>query len=79
MAIVPCQLAIKKINLVNKNENNYLKYSTLGLQMVAFVVVFTFIGRFLDQFFQFQFPVFTLILIMIGLFGALYYMIKKLK
>lgn len=79
MAIVPCLLAIKKINLVNKNENNYLKYSTLGLQMVAFVVVFTFIGRFLDQFFQFQFPVFTLILIMIGLFGALYYMIKKLK
>jgi len=58
--------------------NNYVKYSTIGIQMAAAVVITTFLGKYLDSFEWFKFPVFTVIGAIIGVFAAMYYLIKKI-
>lgn len=61
-----------------KNLNEYVKYSTIGIQMVAFVVISVFLGRWIDGLINVKFPVFTLIFVLFGLVVAMYYMYKKL-
>jgi hypothetical protein len=63
----------------NKKLNNIVKFSGLGIQMALFVVILTFAGKWIDQFFLFKFPIFTIVGVFIGLIGAMYYMIKQLK
>jgi hypothetical protein len=58
---------------------DYARYSGLGLQMAAFIVICTFAGRYIDKFQIVRFPLFTIIGIMFGVFGAMYYMIKQIK
>jgi len=58
---------------------DYARYSGLGLQMAAFIVLCTFAGRYLDKFELLKFPLFTVIGVMFGVFGAMYYMIKQFK
>jgi len=62
-----------------KPLGDYAKYSALGLQMAAFIVICTFAGRFLDSFKWVTFPIFTIIGLILGVFGSMYYMIKQLK
>ncbi|MBL7838425.1 MAG: AtpZ/AtpI family protein [Bacteroidetes bacterium] len=47
--------------------------------MAAFIVLCTFAGRYLDKFELLKFPLFTVIGVMFGVFGAMYYMIKQFK
>jgi len=61
-----------------KNLNEYVKYSTIGIQMVAFVVISVFLGRWIDGLINVKFPVFTLVFVLFGLVVAMYYMYKKL-
>jgi hypothetical protein len=63
----------------NKKINTIVKFSGLGIQMALFVVILTLAGRWIDQFFTFKFPIFTIVGVFIGLIGAMYYMIKQLK
>ncbi|HEY1047559.1 MAG TPA: AtpZ/AtpI family protein [Bacteroidia bacterium] len=58
---------------------DYARFSGLGLQMVAFVLICAFAGKYADSFKLTTFPLFTVIGIFIGAFGAMYYMIKQLK
>ena len=58
---------------------DYAKYSALGIQMALFIVICTFLGRFADQKIAFHFPVFTITGLIIGVFGAMYYMIGQFK
>ncbi len=46
--------------------------------MAAAVVITTFLGKYLDSFEWFKFPVFTVIGAIIGVFAAMYYLIKKI-
>jgi H+/Cl- antiporter ClcA len=50
----------------------------LGLQMAAFIVICTFAGKYIDSFKLLQIPLFTIIGLIFGVFGSMYYMIKKL-
>lgn len=59
--------------------SDYAKYSSLGIQMVLFILVCLFIGKFLDKQKWLEFPVFTVSGIFTGAFGAMYYLIKTLK
>lgn len=56
-----------------------LKYSGLAFQMIAAVLIFTFIGYKIDQWLNMNIPVFTIVFIVLGLFGYLYKLIKELK
>jgi hypothetical protein len=57
---------------------DYAKYSALGLQMAAFIVICTFAGKYIDSFKLLKLPIFTILGLIFGVFGSMYYMIKKL-
>lgn len=72
---------------MNKNSNEELgkfaKYYKeaapllgLGLQLAVTVVVFVFVGRWLDNKFE-KTPLFTIVMASLGIFAALYSFIKK--
>lgn len=59
--------------------SGYAKYSAIGLQMGAIITLLTFCGKYLDTFKWIKFPIFTICGILIGVFSAIYYIIKSLS
>ena len=53
----------------------YLKYSGLAVQMGATIVVFTFLGRWLDGQFDTG-QILTVVMALIGVFGGMYVALK---
>lgn len=49
----------------------YAKYSTLAIQMIVIIVGSAFGGKALDNWLEWQFPVFTLVLTILGVVAAL--------
>ena len=57
--------------------NDYAKYGAMGLQMAVIIGLGVFGGKKLDQYFGFiKPPVFTLILSLVSVFAAMYFVIK---
>lgn len=46
--------------------------------MAAFIVICTYGGKFLDSYKWTEFPLFTVIGLLFGVFGSMYYLIKQL-
>jgi F0F1-type ATP synthase assembly protein I len=63
-------------NQENKGLNDYARYSGMAFQMVAIIAVATWAGIKLDNITGFQKPVFTIILSLLGVFGAIYFAVK---
>lgn len=61
------------------NLQAYAKYSALGLELAATVLVFVFGGVKLDEWANCRIPVFTLTLTALGLFASMYILIRKTK
>lgn len=65
------------INNKSKNRlNDYAKYSSLAIQMMVIIIAGTLGGLKLDQYLSLKFPIFTLILSLVSVFGALYVALK---
>lgn len=65
------------INNKSKNRlNDYAKYSSLAIQMMVIIIAGTLGGLKLDQYLSLKFPIFTLILSLVSVFGALYIALK---
>lgn len=60
-----------------KPLNNYAKYSGIAITMILIIVVGTFGGIKLDEFLDIK-PVFTVILSMLSVIFAIYFVIKDL-
>ena len=60
----------------NKGLNDYAKYSAIAFQMVAIIALTTWGGIQLDKLAGFEKPVFTVILSLLGVFAAIYTVIK---
>ncbi len=58
--------------------NNLLKFSTLGIEFATTVLVFVFIGLFLDKKLN-TLPLFTLLLMFFGFGSAVYLLYKASK
>lgn len=56
----------------------YFKYSGMAVQMIAIILIGVFGGKKLDEYLNFKFPVFTLVLTLISVFLAIYFVIKDL-
>ncbi|MFC6996309.1 AtpZ/AtpI family protein [Rufibacter roseus] len=56
----------------------YLKYSGLAFQMIAIMAVAAWGGRKLDAYFQNQIPWWTLVLLLLAVFGSMYSVIVTL-
>lgn len=58
---------------------DYAHYSNLAFRWIAIILVCFFGGRKIDELLKLEFPVFTLVLAMSGLFLSLYLLIKELN
>ncbi|HBF87674.1 MAG TPA: hypothetical protein DDX39_03445 [Bacteroidales bacterium] len=64
-------------NLHSKNQlNNYVKYSSVAFQMVAVILIGVFGGDWLDKYFEFKTPIFTIFLSLISVMGSIYLVLK---
>lgn len=50
----------------------------MGFQILATIAVMAFAGIYLDKYLHWKFPVFTVVLSLAGVFGAMYSIIRKL-
>lgn len=59
------------------DNNSYVQYSGMAIQMVVIILAGVWGGKQLDKWLEFKkFPVFTLILSLLSVFGAVYYVVK---
>jgi ATP synthase protein I len=56
-----------------------MKYAGIGTEMVLVIVLFTYLGNWLDQRQPSETPWFTILMLFIGLGAALYLVFKQLK
>ena len=61
-----------------KQLNNYVRYSSLAFQMLGIILVGVFGGMKLDQIIRWEFPVFTVVLSILGVFGSMFFAVKDL-
>jgi F0F1-type ATP synthase assembly protein I len=59
-----------------KPVNTFLKYSGLGLQMMASIGIGAWLGFKLDQYFEFKFPIFLLTFVFL-IFGGLMFQLYR--
>lgn len=64
---------------LKKDTNNYLKYSGLGLQMLATMGVAGWLGYKVDQYFGLQFPAFMIGLGLIAFIGTMYQLYRSIN
>jgi len=61
-----------------KSLDSYARYSSIGFQMLAIILVGVFGGIKLDQWLKLEIPVFTIILSILSVILAIYYAVKDL-
>lgn len=69
---------MEKQNQKKKPLEDYAKYSSIALQMLTIILIGVFGGIKLDEWLNLGFPVFTLILTLLSVILAIYYIIKDL-
>ncbi len=55
----------------------YLRFTGLGLTMMGIILIFTFAGRWVDGMLGWRFPLFTVLLAVAGVVGAMLYLFKE--
>jgi len=68
----------KKKTYITKKANAFIRYSSLGFEMMAIIGGFTFLGYKIDQWMQNQFKAFTFGLMVISVVVAIVYGTKNL-
>jgi ATP synthase protein I len=63
-------------NTGNKGLRDFARYSGIAFQMIAIILVASWGGMKLDKLTGFEKPVFTIILSLIGVFAAIYTVVK---
>lgn len=66
----------EKQNNDKRRADNYMKYSGMGIQMAVIVTLGALAGKKLDAHFQFETPWMTALLSLLGVFLALYIVLK---
>ncbi|MDP2337247.1 MAG: AtpZ/AtpI family protein [Bacteroidota bacterium] len=67
----------------NKNQkprkqfDDFIRYSGLAFEMIAIMGIGTWSGTKIDQWLDLKFPVFTLVLMVLAVLGAIYHAIRK--
>ena len=62
-----------------KPLNNYAKYSTMGVEMIVTILLFLWVGKWVDEKLVLQTPIFTAIFSLLGVFASMYRVIKSLN
>lgn len=69
----------QKENREERPANSFVKYSSIGFQMLATIGVFAFIGYKIDEHQQNDKPLITAILSLIGVIVSLYQVVRQLN
>jgi F0F1-type ATP synthase assembly protein I len=67
---------LKNQEKITKNLSNYAQYSSLAFQMITIILIGVFGGIKLDHWLKLRFPIFTVVLSLLGTGLAVYYGIK---
>ncbi len=62
---------------IKENLNRFVKYSTLGFEMIAIIGLGAWAGYSLDEYFENKTPGFTIAFSLFAIFGSLYLIIKR--
>jgi hypothetical protein len=62
-----------------KTVNNFLKYSGLGMQMMATIGIAAWLGLKLDQYLELKFPAFLLTFVFVAFGGMMYQLYRSLN
>ncbi len=68
----------KKSPYSTKKNNSFIRYSSLGFEMIAIIGGLTFLGYKIDQWMNNDFKGFTLALMVFGVVAAIVYGIKNI-
>jgi ATP synthase protein I len=66
----------RKSNKENSGIGDYARYSGIAFQMIGIILITVWGGTKLDKLCGLETPVFTIVLSLIGVFGAMYIAIK---
>jgi F0F1-type ATP synthase assembly protein I len=66
-----------KIQKPKKKLDDFIRYSSLAFEMIVIMGLGVFAGVKIDKWLGLSFPVFTLILMILAVIGAIYYAIRK--
>jgi F0F1-type ATP synthase assembly protein I len=64
---------------LKKEYNKYLKYSSLGFQMLVIIAGLSLLGDYLDERLAFETPWLTLVFSLLGVTASMYLLIKQLN
>ena len=64
-------------NQKGTNFNTYLKFSGIALQMAILIIIAAYGGRWIDDELNLNHPIFTIIFILLAIFGSLFQIIRE--
>ena len=67
----------KRYQKPKKKLDDFIRYSNLAFEMVAIMGIGTWSGILIDDWLELGFPVFTLVLMVLSVVGAIYHAIRK--
>jgi len=62
----------------SRSLNALARYSGMAFQMAATIIIFLFLGKWLDAKFPMKFPLFTTVLTILGVFIGMYFVIRDI-
>jgi len=66
-----------KLQEPKKQFDNFIRYSSLAFEMIVIMGIGVFAGLKIDQWLDLSFPVFTFVLMILSVVGAIYHAIRK--
>jgi len=60
-----------------KKLDDFIRYSNMAFEMIAIMGIGTWSGILIDDWLELGFPVFTLVLMILSVVGAIYHAIRK--
>ncbi|MBM3164698.1 MAG: AtpZ/AtpI family protein [Bacteroidetes bacterium] len=60
------------------NLKSYIRYSSLGFQIIGFMAIFGYLGFKTDNYFKFKTPYLTILGLVFGVVGSMIYVIRDL-
>lgn len=68
---------LNKLQKPKKKIDDFIRYSSLAFEMIVIMAVGTWSGILIDDWLELGFPVFTLVLMILSVIGAIYYVVRK--
>ncbi|HRH68379.1 MAG TPA: AtpZ/AtpI family protein [Flavobacteriales bacterium] len=69
----------EELDSVTGPAKSYARFGAMGIQMVAFLIIGVLGGRWIDGKVVLKFPLFTVLGVVLGLTGALWFLFKEVS